>query len=284
MARHNLMGHVSDRTQPETIPRHVLWATATFLAIFPLIAVNSTSWGMRLLWIGFLAMGGFIGFMARMREQTDPELHKYAELQRKGPFVRRYRPIVIAMILGALLVAELLSVAATYATPDRPFLWHGTMLIAQWGDSIFPLIGKYATRMTPPLDTETLYKTQAVTTLFLSAGAVAFVVFAPYVILMPQEEARAAHRVSDMMDPYRFLPVPAMILAPIAILFGLTFFLGWLEFNGYGRKSYCVFSAICYAQDDLMLIASGFLRVFGSYGFWLAGIIIAKKEVTAEPS
>jgi hypothetical protein len=267
----------------------VLWGLAACLAIFPLFTVNTTSWGMRLLWIGALAMGGFIGFMAHMREETDSELHKYAELQRKGPFVRRYRPIVIAIILGALLIAELLSVAATYATPDRPFLWHGTMLITQWGDSIFPLIGKYATRMTPPLDTETMYKTQAVTTLFLTAGALAFITYAPYVILMPHEETQVMHRVSDLTGPHRFLSSPGMMLvtAPIAILLGLTLFFGWLEFSsasGHGRKEYCVLTAACYARDDLMLIASGFLRVFGSYGFWLAGIMIVKKEVTAEPS
>lgn len=260
---------------------------AAFLAVFPLLAVNTTSWGMRIAWIGILAMGGFLGFMANLQEQTNPELHKYAEQQRRGPHVRRYRPVVIAVILSALLIAELLSVAATYATPDRRLLWHGTILIAQWGDSIFPLIGKYATRVTPPLDVQTLYETQAVTTLFLAAGAICFIALAPYLLFMPSQEIQAAHRMSMEMRPSRFMSSPSsmLIMMPFAIPAGLAIFLGWLEFgstSGRGLTMDCLFSAACYVQDDLSLIASGFLRVFGSYGFWLGWVVIAVTAMTAE--
>lgn len=258
----------------------MLWAAAAFLAVFPLLAVNSTSGGMRFAWIGILAMGGFIGFMAHMREQSDAELHKYAELQRKAPYVRRYRPVVLAIILCTLLGAELLSVAATYATPDRPLLWHGTLRIAEWGTSIFPLIGKYATQMTPPLDTQTLHKTQAVSTLFLAAGALSSIALVPYLIGMPHEQTLVAHRMAEQMQPgRRLLSSPGamlLILVPFSILCGLAFFLGWLEFESVSdntRFRDCMVAAACYAHDDLMLIASGFLRIFASYGFWLAGLV-----------
>lgn len=281
------MGPASDRMAPESIPRHVLWAATAFLSLFPLFAVNSTSWGMRIAWIGFLLMGVILGFIVHIGEQTNPELHKYAELQRKGPYVRRYRPIVFALTLGALLLAELLSVAATYATPDRPLLWHGTMLIAQGGDFIFPLIGKYATRVTPPFDVQTLYKIQTATTLFLAAGAFIFVILTPYLLFMPSEEIQVMHRMSTAVRSSRFpsSPTSMLIMTPFSILGCLAIFLGWMEFGSASRRSLtmdCLLSAACYIQDDLALIASGFLRIVGSYGFWLGGVVIATTAITAD--
>lgn len=244
---------------------------------------------MRAAWVGGLLMGVFIGFAAHLREKSDPELHKYAELQRKGPYLRRYRPIVVGLILSALVVAEILAVAATHATPDRPVLWNGTMQIAEWGASVFPLAGKYATQITPPLDPQTLYKTQAVTTLFLLAGALNLITLAPYIICMPNEETVVMHKMSDRLSRSRFLSSsPAsmlLIMVPFGIIGGFTFFLGWLEFDSvpdHPRLGVCLIAATCYARDDLMLIANGFLRIFASYGFWLAAIMFLIRALTEE--
>lgn len=273
------MGPASDRKEPESIPRHVLWAATAFLAIFPPLAVNTTSWGARIAWTCVLIMGGFLGFFVNVCEQSNPELHKYAELQRNGPYLRRYRPVVFALILGALLLAELLAVAVTYATPDKPLLSRTTIAIAQWGTSVFPLIGKYPTQMTSPLEAQTLFKTQAVMTLFLLAGALNFITLAPYILCMPHEETVVMHRMQNDLNSSKFLsssPSVIVALMPFSILMGLAFFLGWLDFRADSYRSLsfeCLATAACYAQDDLMLIASGFLRIFASYGFWIGALV-----------
>lgn len=276
-----------DRVQNTSCWKFLLWTAVAFLAIFPLFTVNSTSWGMRTIWISFVLMMVFVGLMAHLRTKSDPELERYAELQRNGPYVRRYRSLAFGVILITLLVAEILAVAATYATPDRPILWHGTELIAHWGEAIFPLVGKYATQMTPPLEPAVLFKVQAAATLFLSAGAVFFITFAPYFFCMPYDERQIQQRVQESASPSRFTSSISklLVLLPIAILMGCAVFFGWFEFDSdaadLSRKK-CLIEAACYSQDDLMLIAAGFLRIFGSYGFWLGGMIGAIQAFDAQ--
>ncbi|MFZ5672042.1 MAG: hypothetical protein ACOZAM_03660 [Pseudomonadota bacterium] len=258
-----------------------------FLAAFPVFAVNSTSSGMRMLWIGALLMLAFIGFVGHLQVKGDPEIQKYAELQRRGPYLKRYRPAVFAIVLGVLVVAELLAVAATYATPQNPLFLHVTKQIAAGGNEIFPLVGKYATQMTPPLAAEVLYKVQTVTTLFLTAGAIAFLAYAPYILCMPREEARAMQRLQERMRTSKFASSPIVmlyILVPFGILVGFALFLGWFEFApepAYLTRKKCLMKAACYAADDLHLIAIGFIRMI-AYGSWLGVIIFMMRAFDRE--
>ncbi len=277
-----------DRVQNTSCWTSLLWTAVAFLAIFPPFAVNSTSWGMRAIWIGFLLTAAFLCFMAHLREQEDPELHKYAELQRNGPYVRRYRPLAFGVILITLLVVEIPAVAATYATPDRPILWHGTELIAQWGEAIFPLIPKYATQITPPLEPQALYKVQAVMTLFLLAGALIFTIYASYIFCMPHDETQIQQRVEQAMTPSRLASSPTamlLILVPFGVFCGFAMFLGWFEFDPqphYLTHKKCFMQAGCYVADDLLLIATGFARICGAYGFWLGAILFALRAFASD--
>lgn len=281
------MGAVQDQAGPTSATKYLSLSVTAFLATFPVFAVNSASSGMRMLWIGALLMLAFIGFIGHLQVKGDPEIQKYAALQQRGPYLKRYRPAVFAIILGVLAITELLAVAATYATPQRPLIWHTTMQIAAWGDAIFPLVGKYATRMTPPLAPDVLYKVQAVTTLFLTAGAIVFLAYAPYILCMPREEARTMQHLEDRMRPSKFASSPIVmlyILVPFGILVGFALFLGWFEFAPeptYLTRKKCLMKAACYAADDLHLIAIGFIRMI-AYASWLGAIIFMMRAFDRE--
>lgn len=89
------------------------------------------------------------------------------------------------------------------------------------------------------------------------------------------------HQVSDRFEQNRFLSSPTsmlFILVPFGILGGFALFLGWFEFNpdpAYLTHKKCFMKAACYVADDLLLIATGFIRIFGSYGFWLGALMVA---------
>ncbi len=269
---------MSDQSQRVSYRSVILWAAITFLAIFPIFTVNSTTTGMRVTWISTLLIFGFLGVIVHIRTKDD------VELQQKGPFVRRYRPVAASIILGALMIAEILAVAATYASQDRPLLWRSVRLISSIGDAIFPLVGKYATQMTPPLAIEVLYKVQAVTTLSLAAGALIFIILVPYFLFMPRDEAMVLQRIAARSGT-NYSPTTKMLILPFAILAGFALFLGWFEFKPdptYLTHKKCSMKAACYVGDDLRLIATGFFRIFGGYGFWLGAFMLVVQLAGAE--
>lgn len=277
-----------DHDRNALAPKLLFGGTLAFLTIFPLFTVNTTSSGMRVVWISFLIMLAVIGVLAHLRTIDDPQLRADAERQYKSSYLRRYGRPLISFALGILLITEILAVAATYATPDRPLVWQVTQLIAGFGDALFPLIGKYATQMAPPLPPHVLYKVQTVMTLFLLAGAIIFIPSVLYYICIPHEDALIMQRMADKMRPSRLSSSPAailFILVPFSILCGIAFFLGTFEFDPdpeYLTRKKCFMKATCYAFDDLFLIATGFMRVAASYGAWLAGIMLTIKAITAQ--
>ena len=265
-----------DQPQKPSYMTPLYLALLVLLAVLPVFTVNTTSLAMRVSWVSFLLICCFVGFTAHLRTKDDPKPTQ------RGPYTSRYGPIVLGIILSALLIAEIVAVAATYATPERPLLWQATMLISSIGDAVFPLIGKYATRMEPPLPPEVLYKVQTVTTLFLLAGAIIVIVFAPYALCMPLEESLAIQKAAARFRKDRSATTKLLILAPFGIFCGFAPFLGWFEFDpdpAYVTHKKCFMKAACYVGDDLLLLATGYLRVFGSYGFWLASFMFLRQVI-----
>lgn len=261
---------MTDQPQKPSYTAPLYLAVLVLLAILPVLTVNSTSLTMRISWLSILLMLCFVGFTAYMRTKGKPDLPQ------RGPYARRYGLLVFGTILGALLIAETLAVAATYATPERPLLWQTTMLISSIGDAVLPLIGKYATQMEPPLEPEVLYKVQTVTTLFLLAGAIIVIVFAPYTLCMPHEESLAIQKATARFTKDRSATTKLLIFVPFGIYCGLALFNGWFEFDpdpAYLTHKKCFMKAACYVHDDLLLLATGYMRILGSYGAWLGSLM-----------
>jgi hypothetical protein len=123
-------------------------------------------------------------------------------------------------------LALILSVAATYAAPERPALWHMTILIAQFVSTLFPVVGKFATHMIPPLAPTILYKAQSVVTLSMLAGFAVTIATISLALFMPKSERRAARAVTERYG--RRIRSPAMIwpCSPFVVFFGLALFFG----------------------------------------------------------
>lgn len=208
---------------------------------------------MRVAWLSTLLILSFGSVMAYVKTQDEPKLIY------RGTYLR-HRPLTMGIILGALLIAEILAIAATYATPERPLLWQASLLLSSFGEIVFPLIGKYATRVTPPLQPEVLYKVQAVTTLFMLAGAVITIAILPHIILMSDSDQRFLEKVqSRVRGGSNWLTRNPLILVPFAVLIGFDLFFGWFEFDpdpAYLTHKKCLLKAACYAHDDLHLIAT----------------------------
>jgi hypothetical protein len=213
-----------------------------------------------------------------MQTKNDPRLKASEKV-----YIYNRRPMTVGIGLGVLLVAEILAVVATYATPDNELLWQFSTLISYLGEMVFPLIAKYATYIQPPLPPEVLYKTQAVMTLFLLGGAVWAILFIPYLISLSREDFRLLDKIQARRNSW--LARNPLLIVPFGILLGLACFLGWYDFDAdpaYLSHSRCYFKAACYAHDDLLLIANGYFRIFGSYGFWLGSLIMLKKGLLAD--
>lgn len=258
--------------QPRRFPfKTAFYCTAlAVLTILPVFAVNSTSTGMRVTWLSTLLILGFGCLVVYLQTKDDPEL------QYKGAYFYNRQPMITAIMVALLSMATILAIAATYATPERPLLWQACLFISSIGDAVFPLVGKYATRAVPPLPPQALTKVQTVTTLFLTVGAISVLLMVPHIVLMPQKDVLYLEKVETRMGSNRWLAKRPVILLPFAILAGFAFFLGWFEFDpqpDYLARRKCFMQAVCYAHDDLLLIATGYMRIFGSYGFWLAGLI-----------
>lgn len=273
-----------DHIESASISKVLSWTAVAFLALFPVLAVNATSSGMRLGWIFILTMFIVLGLSAHSRTKSNAELRSQARLLEKSSYARRYRPVITGIMLSTLVAAEVLAITATYAAPERPLIWHGTTLIAQWGEAIFPIVGKYATQIKPSLAPQILFKAQAVTTLFLVAGAVMFLIYVPYLIFMPRRDTRVIERMTKSMG-YGISPTMNLLMLPLGVLVGAALFSGWLEFSSdpesVSRKRQFIM-AVNYVQDDLALIVAGFIRIFGSFGAWLGALSCAITAISSD--
>lgn len=251
------------------------WASFFLLVMFPAVGVNSASPAARLGWVIVLSILFMLAPIIHARASKDPDVQS-AELQ-----VRR-RPVAMAIIVATLALALILSVAATYTMPERPVLWQMTMFVAQVGSTIFPVVGKFATHITPPLAPATLYKVQSITAFFLLASLVTVVMVISNSLSMSSRERRALLKVQERYGRKIRSPALMWLCMAVAVVFGLAVFFGWIGFSSepkYMSGKRCLVTAACYVQDDILLLVGAFFVSFMILATWGGAALMLRDAI-----
>jgi hypothetical protein len=257
------------------------WLVGIFFTILPTIAVKSTSTASRSTWIifvfGLLMTGLIANAAARKNSSLDP----------KGPYVMRYRPYLLAFVAATLVLAEIVGIAVTYVAPEPTIIRYLALQISALGEGLFSVVGKFATQIDPPLAPEILLKAQTITTAFMIAAFLSTVAYAAYLIAMPTGERRALWKATDQYQRVPRSVEAALLFAAIGILFALSAFYGWFDFDPpkreFGVRSKCFMYAYCYVNDDLTLFVSALARSFASFGFGAAAMLMMWKAIGSRP-
>jgi hypothetical protein len=230
-----------------------LLAFALF-AFLPVFTVNNTSPGVRTTWSLYAGMIVLLTLVAQFALKKNPATTV------DGPYVRHYRRYLLASVCLAFVAAEIISIALTYLTPDRPFLLQTATWLSTLG-RIFPVVGKYGTELSFPPGSTELIKTQGIISVTMLAGLVAAFSSIVYFCCMPRVERLNAYFMMESRSPsgrfsdgLMFLGVPFMLLICATALFG------WGDFGARGLFEKCVMHAACYVRDDLTLFAAGLMK------------------------
>jgi hypothetical protein len=227
-------------------------------ALMPAWAVKSAPTEERIGWAVCWLILSFASLMATVIVRSSG-----STLPKPGQFELRYRFYLAGAVGITFLVATLVAVAVTYAQPGVGLVGDLELLISNLGSLVFPVVAKYATAMQPPLPVETLFKVQAIVSIFLLAGAATACAWVAYFFTMPEIKRKQMHLRSRQRKPSA-----ALIFAgvPFGLLMASMAFFGWSEFASITRKG-CLIHAVCYAHgsDLMIMIAAGgkALVVFG---------------------
>lgn len=213
------------------------------------------------------------------RARKDEEMHA------SGHYRHRGRPIAGAVFVAAPVLALIFSVAATHAVPEDPALWQMTIFMANLGDTIFPVVGKFVTQISPPLAPVTLYKAQSIVTLFLLAGLAMSIAMVPMMLSMPREERRAIREAGERYGRKIRSPAMRWLCMALAAVFGLAVFMGWIGFplepiHMSGKR--CLVIAACYVQNDLLLLVAAFFITFMSFGIWMGALSMLRDAIAGD--
>lgn len=190
-----------------------------------------------------------------------PALHLAQIGQSKSPaspFARQHWSKFATAIALPLLVAELLAIVATRTAPGHNIVAEIVSAIAKLGAAVFPLVGKFATEMDPPLPPGLLIQAQAVFTVFLLASFIAAAGVALLVFLL-----RPSPPSNDIWERPRSLDLSDLIGPLFAVMLVASLF-GWSDFykNGLNLRGSGIFNAYQYllSDNDLQLIGAAFAR------------------------
>lgn len=163
---------------------------------------------------------------------------------------------------GVFIASILLASAFTHARPGVGPVGSLGSLLGSIGSAIFPVVGKYATMM--QLGAQTLFKTQAVMTIFLLGGFLNGCLLVAAILILPRQERQ--NRFSDLGER------SSRITSALAILFFIFLivqaYFGWSEFDENAREMSldakgCAVEAFCYLRgSDLMLFSVAALKSF----------------------
>lgn len=199
-----------------------------------------------------------------------------------GSYFRRTQPVRQAIIVGAPILALISSVASTYATPERPPLWHVTVFVAQIGSAIFPVVGKLATHIVPALPPVTLYKAQFVVTLFMLASLTLIITTISIVLFMSRSERRALREATERSGYRSRSPAIIWLTSPFLVGFGLALYFGWLGFTPEPKDmqgARCLVTAACYVQNDILLLAAALIDAGMSLIVWAGTFIMLRNSI-----
>lgn len=255
---------------PKPLYTHwAFWVSFFLVAIFPAVGVNFASPAARLGWAIILSALFALTLAAHARASKDPVV------QSAEQHIRR-RPIARAILLVAPALTLILSVAATYALPERPLLWQVTRFFAQLGGTVFPIVGKFATHIAPPLAPAILYKAQSIVTLFMLTSLALAVSAITRNLMASSNERRAIRKMQERYGRKARSPVLRWLCIVLGTGFSLAVFFGWFGFSPEPKDmsgKRCLVTAACYVQDDILLLVGAFFDSFMSF-IILAGVVV----------
>lgn len=237
-------------------------------SLLPAWAVKSASQQSRMTWVGAILFLAFIGLMGSLAANASPASVKWEP----GPYARRYRFAFLAVVSFSFLIAELFAIAITYAEPSIGIVGRSGVFISGIGATFFPVIGKLATAIEPPLSPDVLFRVQSILSTFMLASIPSSIAFVAYFLGMPDTERRDLHAASPRKRPsdavVLWCGALALLVPPIAIF-------GWLDF-GSRPTDKCIMQASCFAGgDDLLLFAATSMKVCLAFGFPLGALMLA---------
>jgi hypothetical protein len=223
-------------------------------SLLPAWAVKSASQQSRMTWVGAILFLAFIGLMGSLAANASPASVKWEP----GPYARRYRPYLGTFMGLIFFLTSLCAIAITYAEPGVGLTGGLGVSLAKIGALLFPLVAKYATSIEPPLSPDTLFRAQAIVSIFLLASILGLAACAAYLLAMPVSERRNIHASTRGVWPDRLVPLTTAVL----LLISASTFFGWSEFDQPLTNQKCVLHSACYTRgDDLGIIAAAVLRV-----------------------
>jgi hypothetical protein len=239
---------------------------AFFFTVMPAWAVKAASTGNRVLMWAF-PVGLLFSFVAVIKMAAPKQVAE------ASPFVRRYRPYLAACVGGSFLIAELAAIAFTYARPGVGLIGQLGQISGRIGAAVFPVVAKYATAVQPPLSLENLFRIQAIVSPFLFAGLTSFAAMIAYVIALPAVERSELWQTSGRPKP---TTVVALFVVPFGLWAGADAFFGLTDFGTRvvsQESKACLFSALCYANgDDMLVFFVAVMKSLQMFGFPLGAI------------
>jgi hypothetical protein len=235
--------------------------------LLPAWAAKSASQQSRIVWVGFILFFAFIGGIANLAYRASPA----AVTWQPGPYARRYRFVFLAVVGFSFLTAELLAIAITYSEPGIGIVGRSRDFISGIGATLFPVIGKLATAIEPPLPPDVLFRVQAIMSTFMLASIPSLIAAAAYFLGMPDTERRDLHAASP-----RKRPSDAMVLlcAAFALAMSPAAIFGWLDFSSHPTDK-CLMRASCYARgDDLLIFVAASMKVL-AFALPLGALMLA---------
>jgi hypothetical protein len=175
--------------------------------LLPAWAVESASQQSRMTWVGAILFLGFISTIATLALNASGK-----NRDTQGPYMRRYRFPFLATVSFSFLTAELLAIAITHTEPGVGVVGGLGVLLSKVGATLFPVVGKYATAIEPPLSPDALFRVQAIVSAFMLAGIPSFVACAAYFLGMPESERRNLYAANHRKRPSEIVVILIWLL------------------------------------------------------------------------
>lgn len=231
--------------------------------LLPAWAVKSASQQSRMIWVGAVLFLAFLGLIGSLIQQASSRVGNAPV-----PYLFQKRSIGFAVGLS-FLFAELSAIMITYADGDSGFVGKLGLLLSQTGTMLFPVVGRYATELSPSLSPQALLKTQGIVSAFLLAGLLSAVAILISLFRMSRAERRVIYEQNPQYPPSLIV----VVALPFGILMALSAYFGWGEFSG-PTADRCFIKATCYAYgNDLGLLAASIMKTMVVFGFPLGTLL-----------
>jgi hypothetical protein len=258
----------------DNLKKTALCLIAAYLAVMISIwSVKSATSDGRWYSTMFMMLIGFAIVIAVVIAQVGPKDAQVGPTETKDVNQTRGLHHLVGAITGVFIASIFLASALTHASPGVGAVGSLGSLLAGIGSMIFPVVGKYATMM--QLDEGSLFKVQAVMTIFMLGSILNGSFIAAVYFLLPSPARR--QRRSEFGGP----PLPPIASALVILFFIFLVcdaYFGWSEFDESARgmsldAKFCATEAFCYLKgSDLMLFAVAALKslLIGSFPFFCA--------------